>query len=91
MNRMDMTYEILLKRVQEPVHPNDGARMLVDRLRPRGRHRDVMERTDWYRGAPLKQALEACQRQQPALIQYVIYGPCNISDAGLTDRMRNRH
>lgn len=86
---MDMTYEILLKRVQEPVHPNDGARMLVDRLRPRG-HRDAMELTDWYRGATLKQALEACQ-QQPALIQYVIYGPCNISDAGLVDRMRNRH
>jgi hypothetical protein len=87
---MDMTYEILLKRVQEPVHPNDGARMLVDRLRPRGRHRDAMELTDWYRGATLKQALEACQ-QQPALIQYVIYGPCNISDGGLADRMRNRH
>lgn len=66
---MDMTCEILLKRVQEPVDPNDGARVLVDRLWPRGRRRDAMELTDWYRGAPLKQALEACQRQQWALIQ----------------------
>jgi uncharacterized protein YeaO (DUF488 family) len=48
---MDMTYEILLKRIQESVDPNDGARVLVDRLWPRGRRRDAMELTDWYREA----------------------------------------
>jgi uncharacterized protein YeaO (DUF488 family) len=46
-----MSYEIVLKRVQEPLDPNDGARVLVDRLWPRGRRRDAMELTDWYREA----------------------------------------
>ncbi len=44
-----------------------------------------------YGRSPVQKALEAFKRQQPALIQCAIYGPCNISDAGLADHMRNRH
>ncbi|WP_163559176.1 DUF488 family protein [Halomonas sp. NO4] len=46
-----MSYEIVLKRVYSPAEPDDGARVLVDRLWPRGKRRESLELTDWYRDA----------------------------------------
>lgn len=46
-----MSYEILLKRVYSPSEADDGARVLVDRLWPRGKRRESLDLTDWYRDA----------------------------------------
>lgn len=46
-----MSYEIVLKRIYSPSEPTDGARVLVDRLWPRGKRRESLNLTDWYRGA----------------------------------------
>lgn len=46
-----MSYEIVLKRVYQPIEPDDGARLLVDRLWPRGKRRESLALTDWYRDA----------------------------------------
>lgn len=46
-----MSYEILLKRIYSPSEAGDGARILVDRLWPRGKPRESLELTDWYRDA----------------------------------------
>lgn len=46
-----MSYEILLKRVYGPQAPEDGARVLVDRLWPRGKRRESLALTEWYRDA----------------------------------------
>ena len=46
-----MSYEIFLKRIYTPSEPSDGARILVDRLWPRGKRRESLELTDWYRDA----------------------------------------
>ena len=46
-----MTYDIQLKRLYRPVEKDDGARILVDRLWPRGKRRDSLDLTDWYRDA----------------------------------------
>ena len=43
-----MTDEIALKRVYQPTTPDDGARVLVDRLWPRGKGRDSLSLQDWY-------------------------------------------
>ena len=46
-----MSYEIILKRIYSPAEPEDGARILVDRLWPRGKPRESLALTDWYRDA----------------------------------------
>lgn len=46
-----MSYEILLKRIYSPQTPEDGARVLVDRLWPRGKRRESLALTEWYRDA----------------------------------------
>ncbi|PMR76991.1 DUF488 domain-containing protein [Billgrantia endophytica] len=46
-----MSYEIVLKRIYSPSEPTDGARVLVDRLWPRGKRRESLKLTDWYRDA----------------------------------------
>lgn len=46
-----MSYEILLKRIYSPSAPEDGARVLVDRLWPRGKRRESLALTEWYRDA----------------------------------------
>lgn len=46
-----MSYDILLKRIYTPSEPTDGARILVDRLWPRGKRRESLDLTDWYRDA----------------------------------------
>lgn len=46
-----MSYDIQLKRVYQPAEPDDGARVLVDRLWPRGKRRESLALTEWYRDA----------------------------------------
>ncbi|GHE19721.1 DUF488 domain-containing protein [Halomonas urumqiensis] len=46
-----MAYDIQLKRVYQPAEPDDGARVLVDRLWPRGKRRESLALTEWYRDA----------------------------------------
>ncbi|SJN09533.1 probable uroporphyrin-III c-methyltransferase [Halomonas citrativorans] len=46
-----MNYEIVLKRVYSAFEEDDGARVLVDRLWPRGKERASLALTDWYRDA----------------------------------------
>ncbi len=46
-----MKYQISIKRVYESVDDSDGARVLVDRLWPRGKRREDLVLTEWYRDA----------------------------------------
>jgi uncharacterized protein YeaO (DUF488 family) len=46
-----VSYDIALKRIYTPSEPADGARVLVDRLWPRGKRRESLNLTDWYRDA----------------------------------------
>lgn len=43
-----MLYDVQLKRVYDGVAPDDGARVLADRLWPRGLRRDSVHLTEWY-------------------------------------------
>lgn len=52
-----MPYDIELKRVYSPSDASDGARVLVDRLWPRGKARETLALTDWYRDASPSPAL----------------------------------
>lgn len=52
-----MTYDITLKRIYQPIDDEDGTRMLVDRLWPRGKARENLALTDWYRDASPSPAL----------------------------------
>ncbi|TFH88179.1 DUF488 family protein [Billgrantia azerbaijanica] len=52
-----MSYDIALKRIYSPPEPDDGARVLVDRLWPRGKRREGLALTDWYRDASPSPAL----------------------------------
>lgn len=52
-----MNYDISFKRVYEPADRNDGARVLVDRLWPRGKRREDLQLTEWYRDASPSPAL----------------------------------
>ncbi|WP_104201893.1 DUF488 domain-containing protein [Billgrantia saliphila] len=52
-----MSYDIALKRIYAEPDSSDGARILVDRLWPRGMPRERLELTDWYRDASPSLAL----------------------------------
>lgn len=52
-----MAYDIVFKRVYQPITADDGARVLVDRLWPRGKRRENLVLTDWYRDASPSPAL----------------------------------
>ncbi len=52
-----MAYDIVFKRIYQPVDAEDGARVLVDRLWPRGKRRESLALTDWYREASPSPAL----------------------------------
>lgn len=52
-----MPYDILLKRIYADPTAEDGARVLVDRLWPRGKRRELLALTDWYRDASPSNAL----------------------------------
>ncbi|WP_017430058.1 DUF488 domain-containing protein [Vreelandella jeotgali] len=43
-----MSYPIALKRVYAPIEPDDGARVLVDRLWPRGKVRETLALSAWH-------------------------------------------
>ncbi|WP_342211946.1 DUF488 domain-containing protein [Halomonas sp. SH5A2] len=57
-------YQIELKRVYAPVEESDGARVLVDRLWPRGKPRSALELTEWYRDASPSTELRRRYHQQ---------------------------
>lgn len=46
-----MKYQINIKRIYQSVDDGDGARVLVDRLWPRGKRREDLKLTEWYRDA----------------------------------------
>lgn len=50
-------YDIVFKRIYEPAEAEDGARVLVDRLWPRGKRREELALIDWYRDASPSPAL----------------------------------
>lgn len=52
-----MSYHIEIKGIAQPAEPQDGARVLVDRLWPRGRSREALALDDWYRDASPSPAL----------------------------------
>ncbi|MGM0915537.1 MAG: DUF488 domain-containing protein [Pseudomonadota bacterium] len=58
-----MSYRIRLKRVYQSVEEEDGTRVLVDRLWPRGRRREALALDDWYRDASPSPALHRQYRQ----------------------------
>jgi len=58
-----MSYRIGLKRVYQSVEEEDGARVLVDRLWPRGRRREALALDEWYRDASPSTALHRQYRQ----------------------------
>ena len=59
-----MSYDIALKRVYSAFEEDDGARVLVDRLWPRGKERASLALTDWYRDAAPSSALRRDYHQQ---------------------------
>jgi uncharacterized protein YeaO (DUF488 family) len=59
-----MDYDIALKRIYAEVDDADGARVLVDRLWPRGKRRESLALTDWYRDASPSPALRRQYHQQ---------------------------
>ncbi len=46
-----MGYDIKLKRIYDPATEADGARVLVDRLWPRGKRKDELKLSRWYKNA----------------------------------------
>lgn len=52
-----MAYDIVLKRIYSQIDASDGARVLVDRLWPRGKRRESLALSDWYRDASPSPAL----------------------------------
>lgn len=46
-----MRHDIRCKRIYAEAADDDGARVLVDRLWPRGKRRDTLALTQWYRDA----------------------------------------
>ncbi|AXY40782.1 DUF488 family protein [Halomonas sp. JS92-SW72] len=59
-----MAHDIVLKRIYQPAQPEDGARVLVDRLWPRGQPREALALTDWYRDASPSPTLRRQYHQQ---------------------------
>lgn len=58
-----MSYDIVFKRVYEPAEKSDGARVLVDRLWPRGKRREELDLAEWYRDASPSPALRRAWHQ----------------------------
>lgn len=44
-------YDLRLKRVYDPAERTDGARVLADRLWPRGKRKDQLQLTEWCKDA----------------------------------------
>ncbi|SDO33995.1 Uncharacterized conserved protein YeaO, DUF488 family [Halomonas shengliensis] len=58
-----MSYRIAIKAIGQPPEPEDGSRVLVDRLWPRGRSREALALDDWYRDASPSPTLHRQLRQ----------------------------
>jgi uncharacterized protein YeaO (DUF488 family) len=56
---------VALKRVYESVSPSDGARVLVDRLWPRGLRKDAIALDDWLRDLAPSDELRKWYHAQP--------------------------
>nr|WP_299240783.1 DUF488 family protein [uncultured Halomonas sp.] len=56
-------HDIRLKRIYSEADPEDGARVLVDRLWPRGKRRETLSLTEWYRDASPSNTLRRQWRQ----------------------------
>ena len=61
-----MTSAIRVRRVYEDPEPGDGARILVDRLWPRGLRKDAAALDDWLRDAAPSSELRTWYRHDPA-------------------------
>ncbi|RUR36566.1 DUF488 domain-containing protein [Vreelandella populi] len=59
-----MSYEIALKRVYAAFEEDDGSRILVDRLWPRGKERASLSLTEWYRDAAPSSSLRRDYHEQ---------------------------
>lgn len=60
-----MTYAIEYKRIYAPAEDGDGARVLVDRLWPRGKRREDLKLAEWYRtAAPSPQLRRAWHKDE---------------------------
>lgn len=58
-----MVYDIRLKRIYDPALETDGARVLIDRLWPRGQRKDALRLSRWYKNvAPSTELRRAWHR-----------------------------
>lgn len=86
-----MSYNIMLKRVYSACDDADGARILVDRLWPRGKERASLALTDWYRDAAPSSSLRRDYHQNKiseASFQTRYQLELKESDAALLPLMR---
>lgn len=60
------SHTIRVKRVYEPAAPEDGARILVDRLWPRGLKKEVLQLHSWLKEAAPSNALRTWFNHKPA-------------------------
>lgn len=67
-----MAYDIVLKRIYLPIEAEDGTRVLVDRLWPRGKPREALSLNDWYRDASPSPTLRRQYHQQE--ISHFVFG-----------------
>ncbi len=58
-----MSYAIVIKRIYQAAEAADGARVLVDRLWPRGKSETGLALTEWYRDASPSPTLRRQYRQ----------------------------
>lgn len=87
-----MSYDIALKRIYSPSEPDDGARVLVDRLWPRGKQREALALTDWYRDAspsPLLRRQLHLQEISPAVFTIRYRGELRDNPEALVPLMRH--
>jgi len=66
MHAVLMPADIRVKRIYEPAHADDGARVLVDRLWPRGVRKEAAALTRWHRATAPSAALRRWFGHDPA-------------------------
>ena len=66
MHAVLMPADIRVKRIYEPAHADDGARVLVDRLWPRGVRKEAAALTRWHRANAPSAALRRWFGHNPA-------------------------
>lgn len=84
-------YKVQLKRVYESAGRSDGARVLVDRLWPRGKRKADLQLTEWYRdAAPSTNLRRAWHAREIDAEQFASYYRGELQDApdSLTPLMR---